>query len=412
MKLLVRPTPFLNESLESYMLRLSQENFFEYYQQLSRAIKDWLQLHDHEAAGAFPEELSRLNVYHAAQSSSRRIRALKLVESLTDNEQLPLLHLAVMHSSEKFCSRYASVFYAGSHVPRALVRQTTIPVCPECLSEANYIRQEWHWMPYVACTSHGKEMLHACPSCEEKINYTQSECLHTCRCGFDFRNADTDPADEWQLIASQLVDGEHAPSKHPLLAIRPISLRLACVLWYQLYTHKTLDDRDQVPAHAIEQAIEYFTHWPEVFISELEDQAVLADDRLVCDYNKTSFRHIFGDIVSISRLLLKRYPESDYVLALLEGFLARLVDQNPKTRVPNIADLLISMPEAAILLGTSYEQAYRLYEEGYLKCAVRLKSHEKLVNGIGVFYLREIIELRQSRMPIETGAYNNYLPAW
>ncbi len=88
MKLLVRPRPFINESLESYMLRLSQENFFEYYQQLSRAIKDWLQLHDHEAAGAFPVELSRLNVYHAAQSSSRRIRALKLVESLTDNEKL------------------------------------------------------------------------------------------------------------------------------------------------------------------------------------------------------------------------------------------------------------------------------------------------------------------------------------
>lgn len=412
MKLLVRPTPFINESLESYMLRLSQENFFAYYQQLSRAIKDWLQLHDHEAAGAFPEELSRLNVYHAAQSSSRRIRALRLVESLTDNEKLPLLHLAVVHSSEKFCSRYASVFYGGTHVPRALVRQKSIPVCPDCLIEANYIRQEWHWMPYEACISHGKQMLHACPKCEEIINYTHSECLHTCRCGYDLRNADTDPADEWQLIASRLVVGEQATSRHPLLAIRSISLRLACLLWYQLYTHKMLDDSDQVPAHTIEQAIEYFTHWPEVFTSELEEQAAFAGDRLVCDYNKTSFRHVFGDIVSISRLLLKRYPESDYVLAPLEGFLARLVNQNPQTRVPNAADLLISMSEAAVLLGTSFEQVYRLYQEGYLKIAVRLKSHEKLVNGIGVFYLREIMELRQSRMPVETDAYNNFLPAW
>ncbi|MFS8149725.1 TniQ family protein [Vreelandella titanicae] len=412
MKLLVRPRPFINESLESYMLRLSQENFFEYYQQLSRAIKDWLQLHDHEAAGAFPEELSRLNVYHAAQSSSRRIRALKLVESLTDNEKLPLLHLSVMHSSEKFCSRYASVFYAGSHLPRALVRQKEIPVCPDCLTEANYIRQEWHWMPYEACINHGKQMLHECPKCEEKLNYTHSECLHTCRCGFDLRNADTEPADEWQLIASRLAVGEHSPSRHPLLDIRPISLRLACLLWYQLYTYKKLDASDQVPTRTIEQAIEYFTHWPEVFTQELEQQAALSGDQLICDYNKTSFHDIFGHIVGISRLLLKPYPESDFVLAPLENFLARLVDQNPQTRVPNVADLLISMPEAAILLGTSYEQAYRLYEEGYLKCAVRLKSHEKLVNGIGVFYLREIMELRQSRMPIETGAYNNYLPAW
>lgn len=149
-----------------------------------------------------------------------------------------------------------------------------------------------------------------------------------------------------------------------------------------------------------------------MFTKELEEQASLSGDKLICDYNKTSFHDIFGNIVGISRLLLKPYPENDFVLAPLENFLARLVDQNPQTRVPNVADLLISMPEAAILLGTSYEQAYRLYEEGYIKCAFRLKSHEKLLNGIGVFYLREIIELRQSRMPIETGAYNNYLPAW
>ncbi|GAA0692937.1 hypothetical protein GCM10009022_14950 [Vreelandella titanicae] len=184
------------------------------------------------------------------------------------------------------------------------------------------------------------------------------------------------------------------------------------MLWYQLYTYKKLDASDQVPTRTIEQAIEYFTHWPEVFTQELEQQAALSGDKLICDYNKTSFRDIFGNIVGISRLLLQASPESDFVLAPLESFLARLVEQNPQTRVPNVADFLISMSEAAILLGTSYEQVYRLYEEGYLKIAVRLKSHEKLVNGKGVFYLREIMELRKSRMPIETGNYNNYLPAW
>ena len=184
--------------------------------------------------------------------------------------------------------------------------------------------------------------------------------MHTCRCGFDLRNADTEPADEWQLIASRLAVGEHSPSRHPLLDIRPISLRLACLLWYQLYTYKKLDASDQVPTRTIEQAIEYFTHWPEVFTQELEQQAALSGDKLICDYNKTSFRDIFGNIVGISRLLLQASPESDFVLAPLESFLARLVEQNPQTRVPNVADFLISMSEAAILLGTSYEQVYRL----------------------------------------------------
>lgn len=67
MKLLIRPDPFADESLESYLLRLSEANFFERYQQFSFAVQEWLQHNDFEAAGAFPVELARLNIFHAAQ---------------------------------------------------------------------------------------------------------------------------------------------------------------------------------------------------------------------------------------------------------------------------------------------------------------------------------------------------------
>lgn len=51
MQLLVRPDPFYDESLESYLLRLSQDNGFENYQIFSGSIKEKLQHTDHEAGG-------------------------------------------------------------------------------------------------------------------------------------------------------------------------------------------------------------------------------------------------------------------------------------------------------------------------------------------------------------------------
>lgn len=73
MHLLIRPDPSIDESLESYFLRLSQENGFERFYLFSGVIKDWLHTTDHAAAGAFPLELFRLNIFHASRSSGLRV---------------------------------------------------------------------------------------------------------------------------------------------------------------------------------------------------------------------------------------------------------------------------------------------------------------------------------------------------
>ena len=116
MQLLVRPDPFPDESLESYLLRLAEANFIESYGLLSGAVRDWLWQHNHDAAGAFPLELSRVNIYHANQSSGLRVRALKLVETLTDIDRLPLLKLALLHSASRFCNGHNAVFRGRSRL--------------------------------------------------------------------------------------------------------------------------------------------------------------------------------------------------------------------------------------------------------------------------------------------------------
>src|SRR5574344_2437563 len=104
MRLLIRPEPYPDESLESYLLRLSQENGFERYALLSGAIRDSLLVQDHEASGAFPLELARVNVLHAQRSSGLRVRALQLFAQLTDLDPACLLQLSLMHSGLHFGS--------------------------------------------------------------------------------------------------------------------------------------------------------------------------------------------------------------------------------------------------------------------------------------------------------------------
>ncbi|MBO1273362.1 hypothetical protein J3L11_17125, partial [Shewanella sp. 4t3-1-2LB] len=72
---------FFDETLESYLLRVTECNSFASYRQLSLAIRDELYAQDYQAHGAFPLELSQLNVIYAQTSSHFRIRALALVAS-------------------------------------------------------------------------------------------------------------------------------------------------------------------------------------------------------------------------------------------------------------------------------------------------------------------------------------------
>lgn len=413
MKLLIRPDPFSDETLESYLLRLSEANFFESYQQFSFAVQEWLQHNDFEAAGAFPVELARLNIFHAAQHSSRRIRALKLVETLTDNENLPLLRLASLNSTVLICSRYQATYLDGTHIPLALLRRDAVPVCPECLKESAYIRQSWHWLPYRACIHHGVKLVDHCPKCGSTINYLNTEQLHTCTCGFDLRRLETEAAEPWEVKISQLVSGYQAVGDEPLFSTSSISLRFACLLWFQLFTRKKLNDHAQVDVEALQKAMDYFASWPGVLHEELSQRADMAPNLLIQDFNKTSFQSVFGNLILISQLIQEVKREKAFIFSPLLEFLIDLVDRNPKSKHPNVADLLLTVPEAAVLLETTHEQVYRLYQEGYLRLGWEARLHEKLNPGVGAFHLRDVIELRQSRGPVpETGLYSTYLPAW
>lgn len=410
MRLLVRPEPYCDESLESYLLRLSQENGFESFRLFGGSVRDWLLQQDHEAAGAFPLDLFRVNVFHASRSSGLRIRALRLVEQLTDLAPSSLLQLALLHSGLHFGSGHKAVHRAGVDIPLCFIRTRSIPCCPACLNESAYVRQHWYYAPYHACHVHATELLYACPHCGSVLDYTRSESITHCLCGYDLRMAKPAPADRAVVQLAELLCGERFESDNPLLANEQPTVRFGALLWYWLRHFHSQDDKPQ--DLRVAEAIGYFADWPANFHAELRQQvqsALLKQTRLL---NHTAFSEVFGSVLGDCRQLPMRDIRTNFILRGLLDYLTSLVFDNPKRRVGNLADILLSAVETAAVLSTSVEQVYRLQQEGYLTPAYRLRRHDGLTAHEPIFHLRQVIEHRLAHGSRGQDPFHCYLPAW
>lgn len=410
MHLLIRPDPSIDESLESYFLRLSQENGFERFYLFSGVIKDWLHTTDHAAAGAFPLELFRLNIFHASRSSGLRVRALQLVDRLTDGAPFRLLQLALSHSAISFGNHHKAVHRSGVDIPLCFIRTSKIPCCPDCLRESAYVRQCWHFKPYVACHRHGGRLIDSCPACGESLNYLASELINYCQCGFDLRTASTVPAQPDEIQLSALAYGCSFESSNPLLAIGCLSARFGALLWYQ---QRYLSDHEAVcDDRVLAKAIGHFAAWPDAFWGELQQ---MVDDALVRqtkELNHTDFVDVFGSVVADCRRIPMRNTGQNFILKDLIVFLTDLVVSHPQCRVANVGDLLLSALDSATLLSTSIEQVRRLQHEGFLPLAIRPASRNTVSPHRAVFHLRHVVELRQARMQSHHDDHSTYLPAW
>lgn len=398
---------FSDESLESYLLRVVSENFFDSYQELSLAIREELHELDFEAHGAFPIDLKRLNVYHAKHNSHFRMRALGLLETLLDLPRYKLQKLALLKSDIKFNSS-AALYKNGVDIPQKFIRYhaeaavDSIPVCPQCLAEEAYIKQSWHIKWVDACTKHQCTLAHNCPECCAPINYIENESITHCSCGFELTWASTSPVNALSIEhLNKLLDKSERNDSHSLFNNTTLTERFAALLWYQ-------GRYSQIDNFCLDDAVDYFSMWPAVFYKELDELSKNAEMKLIDLFNKTEFKFIFGDaILACPSTQMQR--ELHFIYRALLDYLVTLVEGNPKAKKPNTADLLVSVLEAASLLGTSVEQVYRLYQDGILQTASRHKMNQRINPYKGVFFLRHVIEYKTS---FGNGKARMYLSAW
>ncbi|MBH0040623.1 TniQ family protein [Pseudoalteromonas sp. SWN166] len=398
---------FSDESLESYLLRVVSENFFDSYEGLSLAIREELHELDFEAHGAFPIDLKRLNVYHAKHNSHFRMRALCLLETLLDLPRYELQKLALLKSDIKFNSS-AALYKNGVDIPHKFIRYhpedavASIPVCPQCLAEEAYIKQNWHIKWVKECTKHQCALLHNCPECCAPINYIENESITHCSCGFELSCASISPANTLSIEhLNKLLDKSERNDSNPLFNNTTLTERFAALLWYQ-------ERYSQTDNFCLDDVVDYFSKWPAVFYKELDELSENAEMKLIYLFNKTEFKFIFGDaILACPSTQMQR--ELHFIYRALLDYLVTLVEGNPKAKKPNTADLLVSVLEAATLLGTSVEQVYRLYQDGILQTAFRHKMNQRINPYKGVFFLRHVIEYKTS---FGNDKARMYLSAW
>ncbi|HDH7802494.1 TniQ family protein [Raoultella ornithinolytica] len=397
MQLIVRPKPYTDESLESYLLRLSQDNGFECYQVFSGSIKEHLLSTDHDAAGSFPLALDKVNIYHANRSSALRLRALSLIEELTEEVNSRLLQLALMHSSATFGATYKSVHRAGTDIPLCFIRTGEIPCCPACLSESCYARHYWHYLPYSVCHTHRRKLLYHCPYCDIALNYIRSESLIYCTCGYDLRHAVLESATESEIMVSGAVSGDYYDSLNPLLASNNLSMRYGALLWY--CTRYISNYNIDLATADLSLAYDYFNNWPQNFHEELQQ---LTSDKLLRQtkrINHMSLSDVYETTLADCRQLPFRDIEKNFVLDELLKYYIALVRVNPRKRIPNVADLLLSVIDTACLLSTSVKYVFHLLDDGYLPLAIKPARAKSITAFFPIFRLREIIEYRLACKP-------------
>ena len=362
---------YKNETLESALLRLCRANHFEHYNDLSLEIRAWLEEHHPTVAGAFPLALDAVNVYHAKQSSAKRVQALQLLEQLVGLPQFSLLDISFKHTTSVDTGTYAEVRYKQSTFPRVFLRNSAIPVCVECLKEANYARFDWHITKVSCCEKHRLELLHHCPACHVSLNYMLSEDPSKCICGHDLLNSPKQPVgvDTWR---SWSFEGSHG--------VTSLSEQLATlVLLERHFPAVEYDDFKSNPQGHIQSFLRHI----------IDTNLQLATSKI----NHLPFSQITNNFLN-ETVMISSLPIE--LRSIIADTVIHLALDTPRSSVANIGDSLISIREATTLTGSNIDDLYRLYENGILILGKRVRSDGRLESFNPVFRLRDVASLALS----------------
>lgn len=373
---------FSDETLESALLRLLKANHFEHYNDLSIEIRSWLEEHHPTVAGAFPLALDAVNVYHANQSSAKRVQALRLLEQLVGLPKISLLDISFKHTNSVDVGKFSEVCYKQIMIPKLFLRSTNIPVCIECLKEESYVRFDWHINKVTCCEKHKVKLLSECPTCHIPLNYMISEDPTKCVCGQDLLAVSGVEigVDSWRSWS----EGDQSPNA-------ALSKQLAVFLILERYFPSLTFDEFVGNASS---------HIKDHLLKLIDTNLQLATEKV----NRLTFANLtnnfLNDVSKISSL-----PVS--IQECISSELIEIAMSSPRSTVANIGDSLVSLREATLLTGSSVDDLYRLYENGILILGKRLRGEGKLDAFNPVFRLRDVasVALSYSRFGYSQSAW-------
>ena len=152
-------------------------------------------------------------------------------------------------------------------------RQKYDAVCPSCLDEAPYLRQQWEHAFITACAKHGCTLMERCTACSGWLS-TEREHIEQCPCGHDLRTSATEKAKPAHIWLSGLLLGEPPAALRPTIAHAEQSavaglVKLLCQ--YADPTAPSIHRNTSLPS-SVQAAQEFLApldsllaHWPQGF---------------------------------------------------------------------------------------------------------------------------------------------------
>ncbi|MBB2486988.1 TniQ family protein [Mitsuaria sp. WAJ17] len=161
--LLRTPTPYPTESLLGHVLRVSEENGYD---------SPW---HVLSLAGIAQGEM---------RTAGFPVRKLAAVTGRSPSEYA---HIAYQDLNK--AAGYRLLGHAlGSSLVSQPLRLSRPALCPDCVNESGHVDAFWDLSLAVACPSHGRLAISACPHCDAKLTWFRPGLLQ-CKCGGDLLDA-------------------------------------------------------------------------------------------------------------------------------------------------------------------------------------------------------------------------------
>ncbi len=226
--LLQRPTPYEDESLESFVIRVANKNGYDDVHRFLMAIKSFLLDIDYDGFQSFPTEIGRINPCSSKNNSRSRTEALQKLSQMTFNEPAELMQLAVNRSSVKYSPGTSALIRGAEIFPRSLLRSTSVPICPLCLQEKGYASYLWQLEGYTVCHEHKVALVAKC-LCGAPYDYLISGLKGTCAdCGQPILSEKDNVESNAKLVSSWLKGVPSLP-----LPDLPQSYRWGLVHWWK-----------------------------------------------------------------------------------------------------------------------------------------------------------------------------------
>lgn len=140
-RLLIRPRVNLEESFQSYLIRLARANGYKY--------------------SAFSSGITTKSKSHRSMKLADRIEIRKLIKLIADSNSSELVDIWECGYSHKQLFDYSRIKF-----------------CTQCFLEDEVLKPYWWLKNYLVCAKHNALMIDSCPSCNEKIN--EDSFIHRC----------------------------------------------------------------------------------------------------------------------------------------------------------------------------------------------------------------------------------------